>query len=152
MKDPAKRTQWGRVAPERAGPSRKRRPSPLFGDGHKNAGASAPTADTSNMIERSSPRSGRTGTAPLHGATPTDGVRGQSSASAHPARREARVPAGQHENAAPLGARSAGQSAPVENPAHLQRAVRPALAPAIVTVRPRRQGRLGGASPHRRDC
>jgi hypothetical protein len=56
--------------------------------------------------------------APLHGATLTDGVRGQLSASAHPARRAARVPAGQPKNASPSGARSAGQSASLETPAH----------------------------------
>ena len=61
------------------------------------------------------------------------------------------MPAGQLRNAAPSGARSAGQSASLENPAHLQRATRAALAPAIVTVRPRRRRRLGGASLRRRD-
>jgi hypothetical protein len=35
-------------------------------------------------------------------------------------------------------------------PAHLQRAVRPAPAPVIVTGRPRRQGRHGRANPRRR--
>lgn len=73
-------------------------------------------------------------------------------ASGRPARREARVPAGQLKDAAPSGARSAGQSATLESPAHLQRAARAALAPAIVTVRPRRQRRLGGASPRSRVC
>lgn len=61
------------------------------------------------------------------------------------------MPAGQHKNAAPSGARSAGQSASLENPAHLRRAARAALAPAIVTGRPRRQGRLGGANRRRRE-
>lgn len=37
------------------------------------------------------------------------------------ARREARVPAGQNKNAAPSGARSAGESATSETPAHLPR-------------------------------
>ena len=50
----------------------------------------------------------------------------------------------------PQGARSAGKSATLENPAHLGRAGRSALAQAIVTSRPRRQGRLGGANPRRR--
>ena len=68
-----------------------------------------------------------------------------------PARREARVLAGQFKNAAPAGARSVGQTATLENPAHFQRGVRPALAPAIVTVKPRRQWRLGEASPRSRD-
>ena len=61
------------------------------------------------------------------------------------------MPAGQLKNAAPSGARSAGQSATLENPAHLERAARTALAPAIVTVRPRRRRRLGEAFPRRRD-
>ena len=52
----------------------------------------------------------------------------------------------------PQGARSAGKSATLENPAHFQRTARNALAPVIVTVRPRRQRRLGEVSPRRRDC
>ena len=48
-----------------------------------------------------------------------DGVRAQLCASAHPAMREARAPAGQHKNAAPSGARSAGQSASARTPAPL---------------------------------
>lgn len=62
------------------------------------------------------------------------------------------MPAGQLKDAAPSGARSAGQSASLENPAHFKRAVRtaPFLAPAIVTGRPRRRRRLGGAIPRRR--
>jgi hypothetical protein len=52
----------------------------------------------------------------------------------------------------PQGARSAGKRASQENPAHFQRSVRSALAPAIITVRPRRHKRLGGASPRRRGC
>ena len=114
------------------------------------APAQSAVRNQSLIIEGISPRSGRTGTAPLHGATPPDGVRAQLCASAHPARREARVPAGQLKNAAPSGARSAGQSATLENPAHLERAARSALAPVIVTGRPRRQGRLGEANPRRR--
>ena len=56
-------------------------------------------------------------TAPLHGATPTNGVRAQLCASAHRARRDASVPAGQSKNAPP--SRSvAGKSATSENPAH----------------------------------
>ena len=65
------------------------------------------------------------------------------------------MPAGRLKNAAPSGARSAGQSASLENPAqflavHQGRSL--ALAPAIVTDRPRRQQRLGEAIPRRRDC
>ena len=55
-------------------------------------------------------------TAPLHGVTPPDGLRADLWASGRPARKEARVRAGQLKNAAPLGARSAGQSAAVAFP------------------------------------
>jgi hypothetical protein len=41
VKDPARRTKWGRVAPERGGPSRKRRPSRLFGIGKTTSAQSA---------------------------------------------------------------------------------------------------------------
>lgn len=47
-----------------------------------------------------------------------DALRAGLWASGRPASREARVPAGQFKNAAPLGAQSAGQSATLENPAH----------------------------------
>jgi hypothetical protein len=47
-----------------------------------------------------------------------DALRAGLWASGRPVSREAGVPAGQHKNAAPLGARSAGQSATLENPAH----------------------------------
>ena len=76
-------------------------------------------------------------TAPLHGATQPSGVAGseagtrllsrrgsaasprESATVARPARREARVPAGQLKNAAPSrSALSAGKSATLENPAH----------------------------------
>ena len=71
--------------------------------------------------------------APSHGATPPDALPSghrccaksaappcprQREASGRPARREVRVPAGQLKNAAPSGARRAGQSATSENPAH----------------------------------
>ena len=46
VKDPAR---W--VAPERGGPSRKRRPLRIAGAGHKNAGASAPTTDNRNTLK-----------------------------------------------------------------------------------------------------
>ena len=49
----------------------------------------------------------------------SDALRPDLWASGRPARREARVPAGQLKNAAPLEARSAGQSATLEFPAHL---------------------------------
>ena len=75
-------------------------------------------------------------TAPLHGATQTGGVAAseagtrllsrRGSAASHcerapvarPARTEARVPAGQPKTPHPQGARSAGKSATLENPAH----------------------------------
>lgn len=103
----------------------------------------------------------------MHGATTTGGVaasramirlsrqrrsaasRSESASVARSARREARAPAGQLKNTAPSRS-AAGKSASSENPAHLQRTVRTAIAPAIVTDRPRRQGRLGAASPHGR--
>ena len=44
--------------------------------------------------------------------------RSERASGAHPARREARAPAGQHQDAAPSGARSAGQSASLNLPAH----------------------------------
>ncbi len=74
--------------------------------------------------------------APSHGATQTGGVAEseagtrllsqrvsaasprESAPVARPARREARVPAGQLKNTAPSGARRVGQSATSENPAH----------------------------------
>jgi hypothetical protein len=77
-----------------------------------------------------------TKTAPSHGATragevTASQVRGKAvarkrcaaaaiarAAGARPARREAREPAGQHKDAAPSGARSAGQSASANPPAH----------------------------------
>ena len=81
----------------------------------------------SNIIERPSPRSGRTRTAPLHGATPTRVVaasramtrlsrqrrcaasRSECASVARPARREARVPAGQLKNAAPSRSAKCGK-------------------------------------------
>ncbi len=107
--------------------------------------------------------------APLHGATRTGGVtasrardkavarqrsaasRSERASGPRPARREARAPAGQHENAAPLGARSAEQSASLNSPAQLTAALLSSRH-AIVTDWPRRQRRLGGASPRRRGC
>lgn len=49
----------------------------------------------------------------------SDALRAGLWASGRPASREARVPAGQDKNAAPLGARSAGQCASLNPPAHL---------------------------------
>ncbi len=70
--------------------------------------------------------------------------RSERETAARPARREARAPAGQPENAAPLRAPSAGKSASLDPPAHLLAATIP-FTPAIVTGRPRRWRRLGGA-------
>ena len=74
-------------------------------------------------------------TAPLHGAKQPDGVRAQLCASAHPARREARVPAGQLKNTAPSGARSAGQSASICLPAQSE--------PLLIVTRTGRDYRPG---------
>ncbi len=49
--------------------------------------------------------------------------RSERAPAARSARREARAPAGQHENAAPLGARSAGESASLRPPAHFTAAL-----------------------------
>ena len=48
---------------------------------------------------------------PCNGAKPPVALRARKCASGRAAMREARVPVGQHRNAAPSGARSAGQSA-----------------------------------------
>lgn len=74
---------------------------PLFGDGHKHAGAPAPSAISRRSSSEFRRAAAEQETAPLHGATPTDGVRAHLCASAHPARREARVPAGQHKTPHP---------------------------------------------------
>ena len=63
----------------------------------------------------------------------------QRETSGRPARREARVPAGQLKNTAPLGARSAGQSATLENPAHF-------LTLPIVTRRAKTTGLVRAAN------
>ena len=136
MKDPVLSLSKGRVAPERCGPSRKRRPSPSSGSATTTPAQSA-VRNQSLVIEGSSPRSGRTRTAPLHGAPPTGGVaasramtrlsrhrrsaasRSACASAARTTRREARVPAGQDKKAAPSRARSAGQSASAKNPAPL---------------------------------
>jgi hypothetical protein len=65
VKDPA-----CRVAPERGGPSRKRRPSPSSGTATETPARPRRPKNQSNIIERISPRSGRTETAPLHKTTP----------------------------------------------------------------------------------
>lgn len=90
MKDPA-----CRVAPERGGPSRKRRPSPSSGTATKRRRTRA-VQNQSNIIERISPRSGRTRTAPLHGATP--------------AGRPARGPVGQRASGQERGKRACGSA------------------------------------------
>jgi hypothetical protein len=51
--------------------------------------------------------------------------RSERASVARPARREARAPAGQHKNAAPLGAHSAGLSASLDHPAQLTVALLP---------------------------
>ena len=128
-----------------------------------------PTQSGNGASRLPSPQRG-TRMVPSHGAMQTDALRRQarhartlwrsrSSASGRPRRptarvrqeREARAPAGQRKDAAPLGARSAGQSAPLNHPAHFAAALT-SLAPCDRHRRPRRQGRLGGASPRRRDC
>ena len=100
-----------------------------------------PASQRTEAISLPPPQRGTT-TAPLRGATPPDGVRAQLCASAHRARREARVPAGQLKNAAP--SRSAvGKSATLKNPAHF-----PAL--PIVTRRAETIGLVRTA--HRAGC
>ena len=157
-----------RVAPERGAPSRKRRPSPSSGTATRTpARPRRPQSVDQHRAKFAAQRPNKK-RHPCNGATPTRVLRRQASpgrmlrASAAPAkgrravergraaRREARVPAGQFKNAAPSGARSAGQSASSKNPAHSQRAARAALAPAIATGRPRRRRRLGEANPRRR--
>ena len=114
-------------------------------------------------------RSAAQATAPLHGATPTGDVaasraktrplrhrrsaasRSERAAGARTARREARAPAGQPKDSAPSRS-AAGKSATSKTPAHFQRSYRTALAPAIVTDRPRRRRRLGGANPRSGIC
>ena len=113
-------------------------------------------------------RSAAQATAPLRGATPTGDVtasraptrplrhrrsaasQSECAAGARTARREARAPAGQPEDSAPSRS-AAGKSATAKTPALLP-AVPSPLRHAIVTGRPRRRQRLGGASPQRRAC
>ncbi len=57
--------------------------------------------------------------APLHGATQADALRAGLWASGRPTSSDTRVPAGQFKNAAPSGARSAGQSASSALPVQL---------------------------------
>ncbi len=131
MKDPS-----CRVAPERGGPSRKRRPSPSSG-----TATETPARPRRPKISRISLKQYRRAAAeqerhPCNGAPPTGGVaasramtrlsrhrrsaasRCECASDARTTRREARVPAGQYKKAAPSGARSAGQSASSESPAH----------------------------------
>ena len=147
MKDPA-----CRVAPERGGPSRKRRPSPSSGTATK-----MPARPRRPKISRISLKEHRRAAAererhPCTKRRQPDVLRAGLWASGRPARREARAPAGQPTDSAPSrSALAAGKSATSENPAHFQRAVRNAVAPVIVTDRPRRRRRLGGANPRRRE-
>jgi hypothetical protein len=107
-----------------------------FGLGNERAKPLAFLPNRNSAVRRSKRRaSGSPTSAPSHGATPTGDVsasrahdkavapevqrrnRSDSASGAHPARREARAPAGQPENIAPSGARSAGQSATLTPPA-----------------------------------
>lgn len=106
MKDPA-----CRVAPERGGPSRKRRPSRLFGIGHNNAGAKRRPQSVAcywGEVRRAAAEQERH---PCNGAPPTGGVaasramtrlsrhrrsaasRSECGSDARTTRREVRVPA-----------------------------------------------------------
>ena len=87
-------------------------------------------------------RDAATITAPLHGATQRGGVRAQPCASAHRARREARMPAGQLKDSAPSRS-AAGKSATLKTPAHY-----PTL--LIVTRRAKTTGLVRAA--HRAGC
>ena len=108
-----------------------------FGLGNERAKPLAFLPNRNSAVRRSKRRaSGSPTTVPSHGATPTGDVsasrahdkavapkvqrrcRSESASGAHPARREARAPAGQLKNTAPSGARSAGQSATTDLPAH----------------------------------
>lgn len=145
MKDPA-----CRVAPERGGPSRKRRPSPSSG-----TATNTPAHPRRPKISRRSSREVRRAaaeqeTAPLHGATP--------------AGRPARGPVGQRASGQERGKRACGSAQKRRTLRSAQRGTEcdlgksrsisggPSgpplhLAPVIVTVRPRLRRRLGGASP-----
>ena len=117
MKDPA-----CRVAPERGGPSRKRRPSPSSGTATRTpTHLRRPQSVAHHWKDPAAQRPNRN-RHPCTARRQPDALRRGLWASGRPARREARVPAGQHKNAAPSGARSAGQSASLENPAHFRNA------------------------------
>lgn len=96
MKDPA-----CRVAPERGGPSRKRRPSPSSG-----TATNTPAHPRRPKISRISLKEYRRAAAeqerhPCTKRRQTDALRADLWDSGRPARREARVPAGQPKHAAP---------------------------------------------------
>lgn len=148
MKDPA-----CRVAPERGGPSRKRRPSPSSGTATDTpAHPRRPQSVENHWNHPAAQRPNRNGTlarcdasrTPCARACGPAGVRqGErqeclrvSPKTPHPQERAAR-------DRVRLWKIPLIFSEPSEPPLH--------FAPAIVTVRPRRQRRLGGASPRRRD-
>ena len=112
----------------------------------QNAGAPAPSKISRISLKEYRRAAAEQERHPCTARRQPDVLRAGLWASGRPARREAREPAGQPKNAAPQGAQSAGQSATLEIPAHLQRAVRTALAPCDRYRRPRRGSRLGGAS------
>ena len=116
VKDPAR---W--VAPERGGPSRKRRPSPSSGTvKHTPAHPRRPQSveDHRDHHAAQRPNSKRH---PCTVRRQPDALRAGLWASGRPARREARVPAGQNKKTAPSRS-AAGKSATFDNPAHLIRA------------------------------
>ena len=76
-----------------------------------------PTQSMERSRSGSLSRNAAQATAPLHGAAPTDGARAQLCASAHPARREARAPAGPPKNTAPSKS-AAEKSAALHPPSH----------------------------------
>jgi hypothetical protein len=146
VKDPA-----CRVAPERGGPSRKRRPSPSSGTATK-----TPAHPRRPKISRISLKEHRRAAAeqerhPCTKRRQPDALRAGLWASGRPARSAQECLRVSSITSHRQGARSAGKSATLENPAHFQRAIRAAFAPAIVTNRPRHRRRLGGANRRRRD-
>ena len=114
----------GRVAPERGGPSRERRPPRLSGAGKQRRRVRAVHIHrTSSRF--SHPRSGLIKTAPLHGATPRGGVRA-TVRQRPPGKERGKSASGSAQEAAPSRS-AAGKSATLKNPAHHQRSARIAL-------------------------
>ena len=162
MKDPV-----CRVAPERGGPSRKRRPSRLFGIGHNNADAKRrPQSVACHWGRFAAQRPNKNGALARRDADGRCGGKQSDDKAVAPSaqrrqskRMRVRRP---HDKKRGKSACGSAQETPHPQgaqrervrlstiPAHLQRAVRPAPASVIVTGRPRRQGRLGGANPRRR--